>query len=130
MSIPMYEINEVLYQWAANEPPIDEFTVENVLNATGLSSSFYDDVYHYLMSKRGYELNPKKAILCPHNHKGDTFDLDEPIDGETFDCFCGQNDFEVINFLLVFSFTDDFRYAAIKKKSNLTHRFNHNLVLA
>lgn len=119
MSIPLFEINEVLYKWAANEPLIDEFTVENVLNAVGLYSTSYDEVFHYLMSKRDYELIPKKMVLCPKNHKGETFLLDESIEGDLFDCFCGESEFEANNFLIVFSFTDAFRQGAIKKKSNV-----------
>ncbi|MEK4825109.1 hypothetical protein NSS71_11170 [Niallia sp. FSL W8-0951] len=122
MSIPIFEIYDVLYKWATNEPSIDEFTVENILNAVGLDYSFYEEIYRYLMSKSGYELIPKKIVLCPDNHKCDTFLLEEPIEGELFDCFCGQNEFEAHNLLLVFSFTDDFIENAIKKKGNFKTR--------
>lgn len=120
MLIPMLEINEVLYQWASNEPPIEDFTVENILNAVGLDSSFYDEVFHYLMSKRLFELIPKKMILCPQNHKGETFLLEENIEDILFDChLCSEEDFEPNNLLLVFSFTYNFRESAKKKKSNI-----------
>ncbi|MBG9550019.1 hypothetical protein [Cytobacillus firmus] len=123
MSIPLFEINEVLYRWASNEPPVDDFTVENVLNAVGLNNSSYDEVFHYLMSKRLFELIPKKMILCPHNHKGETFLLEEEIDDILFDChLCSEEDFEPSNLLLVFSFTDTFKEAAQKKKSNVARQ--------
>lgn len=124
MSIPIFEINEVLYQWASNEPPIDDFTVENVLGAVGLNTSYYDEVFHYLMSKRLYELIPKKMVLCSQNHKGDTFLLEEEIEDMLFDChLCTEEEFEPTNLLLVFSFTENFKEAAKKKKkANVTSR--------
>ncbi|MBN6890054.1 hypothetical protein ACUXCC_005573 [Cytobacillus horneckiae] len=119
MSIPLYEINEVLYQWASNDPPIDDFTVENVLFAAGLKTSSYEEVFHYLMSKRNYELIPKKMVLCPQNHKGESYPLEEQID-ELYEChLCDEDMFEPSNLLLVFSFTENYRKAAQKKKSKL-----------
>jgi hypothetical protein len=117
-SIPFGKINDILARWAANTPPIEDFTVENVLYAAGLDSSYYEIVLRFLMSKAGFELIPKKMLVCPSNHKIQAFDLDEELEGELFDCFCGESDFEAEDFILVFSFTDDFKKdaLALKKK--------------
>ena len=116
MAIPYSKINDILLNWATNDPPIEDFTVENVLYAAGLDSSYYEIVLRYLMSKTGFELIPKKMLVCPSNHKIQAFDLDEDLEGELFDCFWGESDFESEDFILVFSFTDDFKKDALKKK--------------
>ncbi|ASB52620.1 hypothetical protein [Bacillus velezensis] len=115
-AINFLEINEVLLNWAANDPPIEDFTVENVLYAIGLSENHYRSVLKYLMTKDGYELIPKKMLLCPSNHKIQSFGLHEDIEDELFDCYCGENDFSPENFLLVFEFTDFFKSQCQKKK--------------
>lgn len=113
-----YELNETLNRWASNSPSITDFTVENVLYAMGLDDSYYEVVFRYLMSKNGFELVPKKVLLCPNNHKCDEFLLNEPVEEEYFDCYsCDETDFEPENFMLVFSFTDDFIKDALKKKN-------------
>lgn len=124
MTIPYIEINNILQAWAENDPPIEDFTVENVLASVGLPVSAYDDVLRYLMSKSGFELVPMKMLLCPKNHKGDVFKLDEPIDEEEiFECSCGEDYYyEPQRFLLVFNFTSEFKKDAIKKKKNLRKR--------
>ncbi|PON02007.1 hypothetical protein BJH90_04500 [Bacillus halotolerans] len=111
------DINSVLSKWAANDPPIEDFTVENVLFAIGVNNDSYDLVLRYLMSKRDFELIPKKMLLCPNNHKVQSFDLEEDIE-DYFDCICGELDFvpEPENFLLVFEFTDSFISQCQKKK--------------
>ena len=116
MAIPYSKLNDILLNWATNDPPIEDFTVENVLYAAGLDSSYYEIVLRYLMSKTGFELIPKKMLVCPSNHKIQAFDLDEDLEGELFDCFCGESDSEAEDFILVFSFTDDFKKDALKKK--------------
>lgn len=118
MAISYSKISDILLNWAANDPPIEDFTVENVLYAAGLDISYYETVLRYLMSKTGFELIPKKMLVCPLNHKIQAFDLDEDLEGELFDCFCGESDFEAEDFILVFSFTDDFKKdaLALKKK--------------
>lgn len=118
MSLSYFEINNILSRWASNSPSIMDFTVENVLDAMGLDDTYYNQVFKYLMSKIEFELIAKKILLCPNNHKCDEFLLNEPIDDEYFDCFtCDENDFEPENFILAFSFQDDFIMDAIKKKS-------------
>ncbi|MGE7021975.1 hypothetical protein [Solibacillus cecembensis] len=117
MRLSYYKVNDILSRWASNTPSITDFTVENVLHSMGLDDSYYDDVYRYLMSKNGFELLAKKILLCPNNHKCDEFLLDEPIDEEHFDCYsCEETDFEPENFLLAFSFKDEFIEDALKKK--------------
>ena len=116
MSLPYFKINTVLNNWASNTPSILDFTVENVLVAVSLNNTYYDKVYRFLMSKVGFELIAKKILLCPSNHKCDEFLLDEPIEEEYFDCNCGENDFEPENFILAFSFTEDYKSEALKKK--------------
>ncbi|MGC1137812.1 hypothetical protein V7E39_09640 [Bacillus sp. B38] len=120
------DINNVLSKWAANDPPIEDFTVENVLFAIGVNIDSYDFVLKYLMSKRDFELIPKKMLLCPNNHKIRSFDLEEEID-DYFDCFCGELDFipEPEHFLLVFEFTDYFITQCQKKKRQ--NSLNRNL---
>ncbi|WP_432355340.1 hypothetical protein [Sporosarcina sp. A2] len=128
MAFPYRRINETLVKWATNTPSILDFTVENVIFAVGLSDSDYENVYRYLMSKDGTELIAKKILLCPNNHKCDEFLLNEPVDDDYFDCHCGKTDFEPENFLLAFSFSDefkddalresDFRDVSVKKKKN------------
>lgn len=119
-------ITDILLKWASNTPPIDEFTVENILAATQLSSSDYEDVYRYLMSKNGFELIALKVVLCPQNHKNDTFLLEEKIE-DYFDCPCGETDFEADNLLLVFSFTPGFRNEALKKKTSNQYQVKKKL---
>jgi hypothetical protein len=125
MAISYSKISDILLNWAANDPPIEDFTVENVLYAAGLDSSYYETVLRYLMSKTGFELIPKKMLVCPLNHKIQAFDLDEELEGELFDCFCGESDFEADNFLLVFSFTDEFKQDALKKKMKKAQEQKH-----
>lgn len=121
MGLSYYEINNILSRWAANSPSIMDFTVENILNAMGLEDSYYDAVFKYLMSKNGFELVAKKILLCPNNHKCDEFLLDEPVEEEYFDCLCcEENDFEPENFILAFSFTDEFIRDALKKKTKIS----------
>ncbi|KXY31114.1 hypothetical protein AT268_16375 [Bacillus cereus] len=119
MAIPYIDINNVLQKWAANDPPIEGFTVENVLASVHLPISKYEEVVDYLMRKRGYELIPLKMLLCPKNHKGPVFELDQPIDDEEiFECFCGEDYYyEPEKVLLVFNFTEDFKKEALKKKT-------------
>lgn len=114
MALPFRSINKTLVRWASNTPSILDFTVENVLSAVGLNDSSYDEVFNYLMSKVGSELIAKKILLCPNNHKCDEFLLDEPVDDDYFDCDCGERDFEPENFLLAFSFLDEFREDALR----------------
>ncbi|WP_107841314.1 hypothetical protein [Metasolibacillus meyeri] len=122
MSLSYNKVNEILNKWASNSPSIIDFTVENVLYEMGLGDSYYENVFKYLMSKDGFEIIAKKILLCPNNHKCDEFLLSEPIEEEYFDCYsCDENDFEPENFMLVFSFTDDFIMDALKKKSQLSN---------
>ncbi|AXM88474.1 hypothetical protein B379_04265 [Anoxybacillus ayderensis G10] len=125
MAISYSKISDILLNWAANDPPIEDFTVENVLYAAGLDSSHYETVLRYLMAKTGFELIPKKMLVCPSNHKIQAFDLDEELEGELFDCFCGESDFEADNFILVFSFTDEFKQDALKKKTMKAQEQKH-----
>lgn len=121
MTVSYYKIIEILNRWASNSPPIIDFTVENVLYEMGLDDSHYEIVLKYLMSKNGFELIAKKILLCPNNHKCDEFLLDEPIEEDYFDCYsCDENDFEPENFMLVFSFADDFIKDALKKKNQMS----------
>lgn len=120
MVLSYLDINEILSRWASKSPPVIDFTVENVLYALNLDDSYYEKVYKYLMSKNGFEVVAKKILLCPNNHKCDEFLLNEPIDDEYFDCYsCDENDFEPENFLLAFSFTNDFIKDALKKKNQV-----------
>ncbi|WP_456280106.1 hypothetical protein M1D98_06260 [Bacillus sp. K7] len=127
MPIFYNEINDLLTQWAANEPPIEDFTVENVLCKIGLTEESYENVLRYLMSKSGFELIPLQMLICPNGDKGQTFPLDEPIDEEeVYNCWCGEEDiYDPENLILVFQFTDDFKQNAlqsIKKKKTVTKR--------
>lgn len=117
MAIPFTKINRLLETWAANNPPIEDFTVENVLFEIDCGIDKYEEVLRYLMSKTNFELIPKKMILCPNNHKGPTFLLDEPIDQEEiYDCWCGAEDYyDPQNMMLVFCFTEQFK-DDVKKK--------------
>ena len=124
MAIPYIEINNILEKWAANDPPIEDFTVENILASLGLPISKYEEVLKFLMRKEGFELIPMKMLLCPHNHKGPIFKLDEEIDEEEiFECFCGADYYyDPKKVLLVFNFTKDFKQDALKKKRNMSER--------
>ncbi|WP_077704916.1 hypothetical protein [Virgibacillus dokdonensis] len=118
-SIPFLELNELLTRWAINVPEIEDFTVENVLYALNLPNSFYEPIYRYLMSKRNFELNPGKMVICPNNHKIEILSLEEEVDEETFCFICGE-EFYVDELIPVFSFTPQFRQTSldeIKKKS-------------
>ncbi|MBW4850959.1 MAG: hypothetical protein KZY73_03055 [Bacillaceae bacterium] len=119
------DINSVLSKWAANDPPIEDFTVENVLFAIGVDDNSYELVLKYLMSKQDFELIPKKMLLCPNNHKIQSFGLEEVVE-DYFDCHCGETDFfpEPDNYLLVFEFTDCFISQC--KKKNRALRSNEN----
>ncbi|GGD12799.1 hypothetical protein [Pontibacillus salipaludis] len=121
MSVSYTEINEILSRWAANDPPIEDFTVENVLSTLNISNDRYEDVLRFLMNKEGFELVPLKMLLCPENHKGKTFHLNDPInEEEIYDCWCGEEDYyNPDNVVLVFNFTDDFKSDALKKKMNI-----------
>ncbi|EME75413.1 hypothetical protein OZL92_22400 [Bacillus sonorensis] len=116
-AVSFVDINELLTEWAANDPPIEDFTVENVMFALGVGENSYEFILRYLMSKKDFELIPKKMLLCPSNHKVQSFDLEEPIEDEFFECVCGEIDFIPENFLLVFQFTDQFKSQCQKKKS-------------
>ncbi|MCY9372226.1 MULTISPECIES: hypothetical protein [Bacillus] len=116
-AVNFVEINELLTEWAANDPPIEDFTVENVMFALRVDEDSYDFILKYLMSKKDFELIPKKMLLCPSNHKVESFDLEEPIEDEFFECFCGEIDFMPENFLLVFQFTEQFKSQSQKKKN-------------
>lgn len=115
-AIDFFKINEVLSNWASNSPPIINFTVENILYASNIDNDYYEEVFRYLMSKNGFELIPKKIVLCPNNHKGETFRFEEPVEEEEFDCICGEENF-IPDFLIVFDFTDQF-ISQCKKKRN------------
>ena len=126
MSLSYFELNGILNRWASNSPSIIDFTVENILYAMELDDSYYDKVFKYLMSKNGFELIAKKIMLCPNNHKCDEFLLDEPIEEDYFDCpICEEKDFEPENFMLVFSFTDEFIEDTLKKKQ----KFNRECIM-
>lgn len=112
---PLREINDLLDYWASLSPPINDFTVENILSGLNLDDSLYEGVLDYLMRKDGFELIAQKTVLCPNNHKNLSFSLKEPIE-QYFDCFCGEEDFEPDNFLLTFKFTENFRNELQKKK--------------
>lgn len=116
----MFEIDDVLVSWAANETRIDNFTITNVLNAIDLANKFYDDVFRYLMSKKGTTLIPRKMLLCSLNHKGPVFPLEEALDEkESFTCkVCGEECYPTAdNMMLVFGFEEGFREYAKKKFS-------------
>jgi hypothetical protein len=117
MAIPFSKINNVLNEWASNNPPIMDFTVENVLYSIGLDQSAYAEVFKYLTRMDGFELIVMKTILCPNNHKGKSFLLNEPIDKEQiYECYCGEEDYEPDNLMIVFNFSDAFKEEALKKK--------------
>ncbi|UJA34264.1 hypothetical protein [Bacillus velezensis] len=133
MPIFYKEINDLLTNWAANEPPIEDFTVENVLYSTGLTQESYEEVLRYLMSKSGFELIPLQMLICPEGDKVKTFPFDEPIDDEeVHNCWCGEEDiYDPENLILVFQFTEDFKQDAllsIKKKKSAAKRKDLALV--
>lgn len=116
----IYEIEDVLLSWAANDPLIDNFTISNVLNAIGLDNKHYEDVFRYLMSKKGTALIPRKMLLCSSNDKGPVFRLEEVLDEEeSFTCkVCGEEYYPTPdNMMLVFGFEEGFREFAKKKFS-------------
>lgn len=119
MSVPYSKIIDLLGRWASNELPILNFTVNNVMEAIGLSETFYDDVFKYLIRMDGFELNAKKMLLCPRGHKGRTFSLHEPIDEEElFQCWCGEHYYyEPDSTIITFCFSDGFVYEQQLKKN-------------
>ncbi|WP_339216312.1 hypothetical protein [Solibacillus sp. FSL W8-0372] len=124
MGLSYFEINNILSRWASNSPSIVDFTVENILDALELDDTYYNQVFKYLMSKNEFELIAKKILLCPNNHKCDEFLLDEPVEEDYFDCYsCSENDFEPENFILVFSFTEDYLKDVQKKKSQIGREY-------
>lgn len=126
MAVPYGEITTLLSRWASNDIPIVNFTVNNVLAEIGLNSSYYNEVFRYLMRMDGYELIAKKMLLCPNNHKGQSFILAEPIDDERlFECWCGeQYYFDPDHAIIVFCFSEDFAAQNRKKKT-----FKHSCIL-
>ena len=122
MAIQYLLIDDILIKMAINEPSIEDFTVNNILYAVGLDQRFYLEVFRYLMTKRDYCLIPKKILLCPNNHKGETFLLSEPIDDEEqFFCWvCGENYYyNPDSTIIAFSFTQEFKEQAKKKQRRL-----------
>lgn len=123
MAISVVEINEILTGWAAISPPIENFTVEHILEKAGLGLEDYDEVFNFLMRMRDYIVIPKKILLCPDNHKCHEFDLEDPIDPEEiYDCWCGEEDFDPEHVIITFNFTDEFREGSLKKKKYLNNR--------
>ena len=123
MAIPILRINEILTEWASLTPPICDFTTENVMNAANIEFSSYAEVFNYLTRLDGYILIPSKIILCPNNHKGESYPLDAEIDfEEVYDCDCGEEDFPPTDFLIVFNFTKDFIEQSLKKNKQVTNR--------
>ncbi|AUM66302.1 hypothetical protein C0R09_18255 [Brevibacillus laterosporus] len=125
--IPFVSINEVLSLWASNPLPIDGFTVTNVINAVHLDRKYYKEVLDYLLRKDGFELIAKRMFLCPENHKGETFLLDEVIDeDEIYECHICGADYKCDNnnAIIVFSFTDEFREQMIGSKKKSRYEFS------
>jgi len=116
--LPYVEIESLLEKWAANDPSIDGFTVNNVVSAANISPLLYTQVFKYLMSRENYILIPKKVLLCPNNHKGDTYLFSEPIDlNELHHCWCGEEYYFDPGYVLItFSFTDHYKSEAKKKQ--------------
>ncbi|WWB86924.1 hypothetical protein V5F90_03395 [Priestia aryabhattai] len=131
MSIPYRETNDLLIKWASRKPPIEDFTVENVLHALNLDNIYYQEMLNYLMRKSDFELIPLQMLLCPNGHKGETFPLDSPIDEEEiYDCWCGELDhFHLDNLILVFQFTEEFKRDAIGSEKKKLRWWKRNLVL-
>ncbi|KAF1086167.1 hypothetical protein SPSYN_00908 [Sporotomaculum syntrophicum] len=116
--LPVVEIDELLQQWALNNSPIIDFTVNNVLIAIGLDRSFYYETFNYLISKSPYYLTPYKILFCPNNHKGETFPLNEYIDQEEFfTCHnCGEEyQADPDRTFVAFRFNEDYRQQLKKK---------------
>jgi len=119
MALPYVEIEEVLQQWVVNDPPIIDFTANNVLIATGLDRQQYADVFNYLLSRSPYILIPKKILFCPNNHKSESFSIDEYVEeDEVFTCHnCGvEHQADLSRMFVVFSFNEDYR-EQVKKKT-------------
>ncbi|MFC5773678.1 hypothetical protein [Ectobacillus antri] len=117
MHVPALRINSILEDWATITPPIENFTVENVLYAANLDESYYGDVFKYLMRLQGYMLNAVQIVLCPNNHKCHIYKLDEPINyEEVYECWCSEDEFEPDNVLIAFQFAKEF-IDECKKKS-------------
>ncbi|WP_309479208.1 hypothetical protein [Brevibacillus agri] len=120
MALPMSKINDLLCRWAANDLPVINFTVNNVLKEIGLDYSFYDEVFSFLMRKDGYELIAKKMLLCPKKHPGKTFLLKEEVDEEEiFHCWCDEDYYyDPEQTIVVFCFSESFiKEEQLKKKS-------------
>ncbi|MBK5432010.1 hypothetical protein [Bacillus sp. TH25] len=117
MNVPALKINNILEDWAAIIPPIENFTVENVLNAAHLNQTYYEEVFKYLMRLEGFMLHPVQIILCPYNHKCHVLDFNQPIDyEEVYECWCSDEEFDPDNVLIAFQFVDAYREECKKKK--------------
>lgn len=117
MTRPIAKINAVLESWASLQPPVIDFTVENVMAAIDYETS-YDFVLSFLLSKQGFELEVNRMHLCNNNHKVHKSDLEEDLDLFLLpEChICGEElaaDYE--HSYLVFNFTTDFIQDAKKK---------------
>ncbi|TKH43058.1 hypothetical protein C1I60_16190 [Paenibacillus terrae] len=117
MTKPIAKITSVLEQWALYDPPMVDFTVENVLHAIRYEAT-YDYVLKFLISRNGFELSVSRVYMCPNNHKAFYCEVDEEIDEYDLPT-CHICEQEIVNDLdhsfLVFSFTDEYR-EDIKKK--------------
>lgn len=122
---PYRAINRLLDMWACNTPPLQDFSVTNVLNAVRLDRTYYLSVLEFLLSKNGHELIAKKMMLCPRcSSKGEAIPFAEPIDEEQyFDCeVCGaEYHFDEDLAIVVFDFSDDFRQEELHEKKNSEH---------
>lgn len=127
MGISITEFNSLLESWASQSPPINYFTVENVMDSFGLGEAFYDHILSLLMSRNGFEINAEKMALCPSNHKLKAFALDEEVE-EYFECYCQNDEFEINKFKLVFSFDEQFIMDS-KKKSTVAEKYLKDLIL-
>lgn len=123
MTISIININDVLSEWASSTPPLCDFTTENVMSAAKIDPSNYKAVFNYLSRLEGFMLIPSKIVLCPNNHKGKSYGLDEEIDlEEVQECYCTDEEFSPVDFLIVFNFVDEFIDQAQKKKKLSTMR--------
>ncbi|MED4181537.1 hypothetical protein [Priestia megaterium] len=119
MAVPFSRINKLLTKWAANDPLIEDFTVENVIYALNIDNVNYRGVLKHLMSKRDTELIAQKVLLCPEcSQKSEWFDYDEEIDeDEIFTCTHGHEfTFDSDNLIVVFQFTEGFKMDAVNEE--------------
>lgn len=92
MTIPVIDIDDLLREWAAHDPPLEPFTLSHVIGSLELPASSRDQVWNYLLAERPWKLTMIAVSVCENDHRGELFPIDEIPENLHDEChICGAS---------------------------------------